>query len=211
MALSDMRTKLSKLIKDPSYTAISSDLIDGAINQALRYYKQKRFWFNESEDTAVTISAWSSGKATISDMPTDILYPLERGGIVLDYSDQRYEVCRIRPEDYDAMNNETTDRPRYYTFRANAYEVYPYPDQAYTAIVRYIKDYSALSDSNTTNDFVTYAEDLLVYDAASRLVAEYSEDTKMETYFTARAKEEYRILLSRTNKNISTGSIAVYG
>ena len=203
-----MKTKVSKLIHDPSYTAISEEDVGAAINDALRYWKNKRFWFNEAVDTSVTFTA---STAAIGDMPSDILYPLERGGIVLDYQNMRYELQKIRPEEYDAMNNETEGRPLYYTYRTAAYEVYPYPDQAYTGVVRYIQDYSDLSAASDTNDFTTNAEALLVYDAASRLQAERNQDEKMEAYFTARAKNEYNILLSRTNKQNSTGSIAVYG
>jgi len=206
--ISEMRTRLSKLIKDPSNTVVSSADLDLAINDSLDYWKQKRFWFNEEEDAAVTLVV---GTGAVSDMPTNILYTIKNGGFVLDYQDRRYEVRKIAPARYDAMNNETSGRPRYYTYRNDAYEVYPYPDLAYTGIVRYIKDYDDLSDSNTSNDFSNNAPLLLLYDAASRLTAERNQDEKMETYFTARMREEEKKLISRTNRNNSTGTIAVYG
>jgi len=203
-----MRTRLAKLIKDPNNTVVSSADLDLAINDSLDYWKHKRFWFNEEEDAAVT---FVSGTAAVADMPTDILYTLKKGGFVIDYQDSRYELTRVTSSQYDAMNNETQALPKYYTYRNGGYEVYPYPDQAYTGVVRYIKDYSDLSDSNTSNDFSNNAPMLLLYDAASRLQAERQQDEKMEAYFTARMREEEKNLLSRTNRNNATGTIAVYG
>ena len=202
-----MQTQVKNLIDDTNGTAVSSSDVIAALNAALDFWKNKRFWFNETVDTAVTFTV---DTAAIGDMPTDLLYPLQRGGIVLNYQSRRYELTKVSAEIYDMMNAEVSARPMYYTYRSGAYEVYPYPDQAYTGVVRYIKDYTALADDTDTNDFTDNAPWLLIYDASSRIAGDRLQDLDMSAKHSMSADKEYKALMGRTNRLNSTGSHAVY-
>jgi hypothetical protein len=55
----------------------------------------------------------------------------------------------------------------------------PYPDSAYTVKGRYYKKLDALSDSNTTNWFITNAPDLLRYAALCEAAIYINNDARM--------------------------------
>ena len=207
MNFGDMKTRVAKLIQDPSNTAVSAADVGSAINEAISYWKHKRFWFNEAEDATVSITA---ADPVIGDMPSDLLIPLAVGGIVIDYNDLRYPLQKISTLEYDDMNTEATGVPCYYTIRAGSYEVYPYPDIAYTAVVRYLQDYTDLSGSSDTNDFTNNADRLIMYEAAGRLSGDFRQDAEMAARFYNMVSLEERRLMTRTHATNSTGRIVVY-
>lgn len=207
MNFGDMKTRVAKLIQDPSNTAVSAADVGIAINEAISHWKTTRFWFNEAEDAAVSITA---ANPVIGDMPSGLLFPLAVGGIVIDYNNLRYPLTKISSSEYDDMNTEATGIPHSYTMRAGAYEVYPYPDQAYTAVVRYLKEYTDLSASTDTNSFTDSASRLIMYEAAGRLSGEFRQDAEMSAYFLGTAEREMRSLMMRTAKVNSTGRLVVY-
>lgn len=201
-----MRSKVSVRLKDPQNTAVSASDVDTVINDAIKEYKKKRFWFNEfKEDVILNVN-----DPILPPLPsgTPILDVFKKGGISINYSQTRWAVTKISSAEYDAGNTQGQGIPYVYTYRNNQYELYWYPDAAYTAVVRGLKDYVVLT-ANDTNDWLTYAEDLIMYESLSRLFGEFRQDDKMEGYYSARAKDQYNRLIAETNKRNKTGRIAV--
>ena len=58
----------------------------------------------------------------------------------------------------------------------------PYPDSAYTIKGRYYKKLDALSDSNTTNWFITNAPDLLRYAALCEAAPYIQNDARINVF-----------------------------
>lgn len=74
--------------------------------------------------------------------------------------------------------------PRFYTLRSNEFEFAPNPDAAYTLQMLYYFKPEAMSDSNTSNEFLANYPDALLY--ASLLEAEpyLMNDQRISTWST---------------------------
>ena len=207
----ELQTKASLRLKDPDNQAISASSVAAAINDAIAFWMQKRYWFNEFEET-VTLVQNDPNLPVLTNTP---LYLFPKDGIVIDYASTRWPLRHISSSEYDDINVQGRGVPFAYTYRAQGYEVYWYPDNDYTAIVRGIRAYSRFAedgtDNNLSNDFTIEAPNLILYDALSRLFAEFRQDDRLEAYYTARSTSEYNSLQYRTRRSNATGRVRVEG
>ncbi|MDP9195210.1 MAG: hypothetical protein M3O22_00300 [Pseudomonadota bacterium] len=200
-----LKTSAAKRLMDDSNTAVSASDVGDSVNAAIRFWKQKRFWFNQATATPTL----TEDDPDITGMPSAFLYELSQNGFVIEYASSRYPLVKVDNNFFDAKDSEGVGLPAIYTYRNGGYQVCPYPDQAYTLKLYYIKDYSDLSGDSDTNDFTAYADRLVLYEALSRLHGELRQDEKMEAYYSARAAAEYQNLQTRTAMLIGTGTLSV--
>jgi hypothetical protein len=202
-----LKTDISDLLLDPSNTAVSVATVAAAINNAISYWKFRRFWFNSAYD-GVTLTPQSS----IIPIPSNFLVEMPMNdGFAINYSNSFYPLVKKNPREFDDIYLDNSyGMPRCYTLRAGVYSCYPIPDQAYTIKRWYLKDYTDLSADGDNNDFTNYATQLITYWAASKLFAERRQDEKMSDYYTARAMDEYENLKVRNEKANGTGDITIH-
>ena len=203
----EIQTRVSTRLKDPNNVDISASDVAAIVNDAIEYWSEEHFWFNEFEET-VTLVQDDPNLPALTVTPIRIF---KEDGIVINYASTRWPVSKVSSQEYDDMNVQGRGIPFAFTYRDGGYELYWYPDAAYSAVVRGIKAYTALSDSTDTNDFTDNAAVLIMYEALSRAYAEFRQDEKMETYYSARAENEAKKLKRRTRKNIASGRVAVEG
>lgn len=203
----EIQTQVSKRLLDPNNVAISSSDVAASINDAIRYWKFRRFWFNEVFDS-VTLT---ENVGTVP-MTGSILVPsTDNGGFVIEYSDMRYPLRKVLQQEYDTVWLENGyGLPYLYARVGRDYEVYPLPDRAYTLKRHYLKEYTDLSIPNDTNDFTDYASRLIMLWAAANLSGELRQDEKMEEYFRNAANDEYRQLQVMTDKSNGSGKVSIY-
>lgn len=204
--LVDVRTSIVNRLQDPNFTGISSANVDAAINTALTYYKRRRYWFNES----LSVITLTIGNPIIPNIPSDFLEELNPGGLTIKYSNLNYQVFKRSSSIYDAENFAGVGLPYIYTYRNKGFELYFYPDQAYSLNLRYLKDYPVLVSNTDTNDFLNYADTMIYYNALSRIYGEYKQDPTMESYYTARAADEEDDLKRRSGSLIGTGTLTLH-
>jgi len=143
-------------------------------------------------------------------LPSNFLYEDAENGFVIPYNNITYTVAKIPPHEYDRRNNFTAyGIPFNYTYRNGNYELYFYPNLAYTLNVYYIKDYQYLVNAADTNDWTNYADKLIEYDAIARLLADFRLDEERAARFVARRNEELVALETRSMKQNATGRITV--
>ena len=201
-----LKSNVAKRLLDASNVAVSEADVGTAINDAIKYYKYKRFWFNEfKEDVTLTASSRTVPQPSTATM----LLPFQKGGLTITYSDIKYTLQKVTTGEYDNVDNGSLGIPEIYCRRAAVYDCYYIPDQAYTATWRGLKDYAELSTSTSENDFTTYADQMIVYNALSRLHGELRQDEKMESYYSARAGDEYNRLVGDTNRINATGALEI--
>ncbi len=198
---------VSKRLQDPNNTAVSSSDVEELINEALSYWKNERFWFNEITDTTTL----TQGNATIP-LPNDFLVPaIDYGGFVIEYSGIRYPLKKVSEPMYNAMYlSNGIGQPFWYSRQADdEYQVYPIPDRDYTLRRYYLRDYDAFVNTGDTNAFSDYAASLLQYTAAAWGSRDFRQDLTMHDAFWAQADREYQSLQKTTRKANATGSLTI--
>lgn len=206
-----IQTKVSTRLKDANNTAVSAPDVAAVVNDAIEHWSKKRFWFNEFEEE-VTLTVNDPALVLVTNTP---LYLFQEDGVVINYSQTRWPLKKVSPSEYDRANTQGRGLPFIWTQRNNGYEVYWYPDVAYTAVVRGVKAYPEFAtdgkENSQSNDFTTQASNLIMYEALSRLYAEFRQDDKMEAYYSARVRNEYQSLKAQTRREKSTGRLQVQG
>lgn len=150
--LSDLR---SRIADDLNRSDLNTQ-IDKAINRAITHYRKRKFWFNETTGTFLTVAGQQS--YTTSVIPSDILH-IHR----LEYSDGNtsYEVIRAS---IDYIRNLTSTSgaslPTWYAWYGGKIYFALIPSAVGTVTIYYDKSYSDLTSSDS-NDFTVYAEDLI--------------------------------------------------
>lgn len=206
--LGDMKAYVAKRLIDPSNTAVSGDDITEAINNAIRYWKFRRFWFNEVNDTA-TLTTGSSDFP----YPTDFLVPvIKDGGFVVNYGGVNWPLAKLDMPNFDAVYLDNGyGLPRWYARNGDLeYKCYPIPNSDYTVRRHYLKDYVALSADADTNDFTDNAARLIQLWALADLWAELRQDQDSSKYYREACKDEYRQLQVMTDKANSAGKVTLY-
>ena len=201
---SELKTRIAKKLLDPNNVAVSAEDVGLAINDAIDFWKEKKFWFNETSQS-VTL--------TVDDpeitMPSDFLFEIDTGGFIISYANTEWELKKVHVSEYEANDTAGKGLPYIYTYKGGSWLVYYYPDQAYSLVITYIKDYADLVNDADTNDFTLQAKRLIEYEALSRLYAEFRQDEKMEAYYSNRAKSERNNLRDRTSKVSGTGTLTI--
>lgn len=206
--LGTLVTRVSARLKDPSFTAVTRAEVVAVINDAITFYADDRFAFNEFEET-VPLTAGNPLLTLVTNIDPERIY--NTNGIVINYASNRWPLNKISSEEYDALNVQGRGIPFAWTWRNGKYEVYYYPDAAYSAVVRGLKSYPPLALDADTNDFTDSADNLIMYESLSRLYAEFRQDDKMEAYYTGKAASEYRNLQKKKRNLVGTGRIQVGG
>lgn len=217
ITLATLTNRIGERLQDTSFQSISLASVIDVINQSLRYYKFRRFWFNDrAVPGGITLV---QGQNLVPNIPSDFLVELPEGGLTIFYGNVYYPLEKRSSEIFDSENVSGIGLPYMYTFRAQnqanysagnqGFEVYYKPNIAYTLLFRYLGDYPDLVNSTDTNDFLAYADMMIYYNALSRIFGEYKQDSKMEAYYTSRANDEEENVSRRTTGLAGTGQLII--
>lgn len=139
-----------------------SDTVKRAINTAVRHYQRERFWFNETS----TVLTCQVGIETIV-KPSDFLF-LDYLQVTQNSSDT---VLIQKPFDFIRRINidQSTGLPTVYCEYGENFHLANVPDSAYPVPCFYVQQMAPLVNDSDTNNWLSAAEDVIVY-AASKLV-----------------------------------------
>lgn len=202
-------TAISRRLIDDNNAAVTRVEIGSAVNEAVNTWKHKRFWFN----TATADLSIAEGDTAVT-LPDDFLIDVPRNALTITQDSFRYPVAKVNPMAYDEHLNTAADgRPAIYCYRNGQLQIAPYADRDYTGKLHYIKDYEDFetdgSADNTTNDFLTNANALVMYEALMNLSGDIRNDNDREDRYTNKVAKEYSKLLSRTNSLLKTGTLTI--
>lgn len=204
----EMQTYVSKRVIDPANTAIDLSDVKQSINDSIAYWKFRRFWFNEVNDTG-TMTAQSAAFP----YPDDFLVPATGDdGFCIEYGGVRYPLVKTTQQVYDGLyvSNGYGLPTCYARTGDDEYQCYPIPDQAYTVRRHYLKDYDALSADADTNDFTDNAARLIELWTLGNMVTELRQDVEMGNYYREATQNEWRNLRVLTDKKNGTGKLTIY-
>lgn len=108
-------------------------------------------------------------------------------------TDPKTSLEYMTPEQMDRVRaGSTTGKPKAYSIMGNTFQLRPIPDGVYEIEMLYYKYFTALSDSNTTNDMLTFHPDLYLYGALVEAEPYLNNDKRIQTWagFYDRAKTD---------------------
>lgn len=168
---SDLKTSVANYLGRSDLTSQIPDFITLAELRLSRDIRTRRML--KTATATMTIS-----DATVG-LPSDFI------GIrdVFIQGNPRTTVNYLSPSAFSANSRaDSSGLPVFYTLRSNEFEFAPKPDSAYVVQMLYYFKPAVLSDTNTSNEFLTNYPDVLLY--ASLLEAEpyLMNDARMATW-----------------------------
>jgi len=88
-------------------------------------------------------------------------------------------ISRGEMQDRREINADTTGVPQYYALTGGQIEVYPTPNDTYSANLVYIAAPTALSDANADNWLLTYHPDIYLYGALLQAAPYLKDDERV--------------------------------
>lgn len=150
-----------------------------AIQAAVRHYERKRWPWNQ---TVTTLTAATS--VTTLTVPDDFLI-LDR--LEIQFQGGSFELNPRSFDEIREMNNFATpaNLPTDFNLRGTSFELAPPPDSAYLLNCYYIKQLPALTATELTgsNDWLSAAEDLIVYHATKLIWANVLRNNEEATKY----------------------------
>lgn len=130
-----------------------------AINRAISYYKTEPFWFKETSSSFPTVANQEEYIYGTGSVPSDV----EMIDIMeCQLNGSKSPMVEITPFELEAKQSLlASGEPREYAQYQNRIKLYPIPNQVATILIKYTKNYTDLSADSDTNDWLTYAEDLI--------------------------------------------------
>jgi hypothetical protein len=178
---SELKTAIASWLDRTDLTDIIPDFIALAETRHKRDFKIRRM---ETRVTANTIDG-----SEFYSLPDD--YVAMRN-IKLN-TDPKTPLEFLTPEIMDRLNaGSSKGTPKAYTIKGNNIELRPIPDSAYQIEVSYYKHFTALSDSNTTNDMLTHHPDIYLYGALVEAEPYLQNDKRIQVWsgYYDRAKQD---------------------
>jgi len=197
----DLQTSIAQKLNNANL----STEIKTAINSTIDFYENEHLWFQEAQST-ITLTI---DQPIVPNIPSDFNYGIANAGLVINDNSARFPLRKITPDEYDELNKEGQGRPLFYTSRIDQLEVYPFPDQAYSLILFYIKTYTDLVNTIDTNDFTANAPRLIEAKTLADLYLDQRHDEKISKSYEIKATRELQILTKRSRKKIATGRLAI--
>jgi hypothetical protein len=141
-----------------------SDQVKRAILSTIRRRERERFWFNETSTALVAVA----GVATIA-KPANFLF-IDRLEVV-ENSNTTALIETGLGEIRDINQNASLSLPTHFTQYADQFVLANIPMSAYTVNCYYVKQLPVLVNDSDTNDWLSAAEDVIVYGAAKQVWA----------------------------------------
>jgi hypothetical protein len=148
-----------RIADDLNRTDLSSQILK-AINRAISHYTKEPFWFTETTSTFTTSdSAAYYTDSSPAAFPTDVSR-IQYVEIAVNGNDYELEPWTI--ENIQRANvTGTKNQPIAYAWWQNRIYTHPLANGEYPITVYHTKTYGELSSTASSNDFTTYAEDLI--------------------------------------------------
>jgi len=108
-------------------------------------------------------------------------------------TDPKTSLEYLTPEIMDRVKGgSSTGKPKAYSIIGNNFQLRPIPDSVYEIEMLYYKYFTPLSDSNTTNDMLTYHPDIYLYGALVEAEPYLQNDKRLQTWASLydRAKKD---------------------
>ena len=196
-----LRTRIEGEIYDTSLTTE----INSAIQDAIKFYERKKFWFNQKTGTFATVASQEYyDDSDNSDIP-GMLAILSMQAAVSTF---KSPVDALSFEAVDAMQNGSIQgMPKYFAYFNEQIRLYPIPDAAYTVTAAYHYRFPALSADADSNPWTTDAEELIRTRAKRILALHKLWDVEMYARLMPAENEALSALQAETTRRRSVNRL----
>ena len=182
--------------------------IAAEIPNAIDFYQEKRFWFNETESaTFVTVAA-----QTEYDVDDDADIPLFIDIDEVEITDSSGSLWQLAPVSAGRMKYllslSSSGRPTHYSYFASKFHFYPAPDTVYTItpIGHITKAEPANDDVEDDNVWMNEAKELIRCRAKAYISTHVTMDLEMAQAMSSAEQDAYAHLRRKTNKRQASTS-----
>lgn len=134
--------------------------IKQAINRAIVHFKTEPFWFKETSTSFPAVSGQEEYVYGVGGLPSDVemIDIMQRN-----YNGDNITLTEITTFELEAkQKGDSVGIPDQFAQYQNRFKFYPIPNQTgITILLKYTKSYVDLAADTDTNDWLTYAEDLI--------------------------------------------------
>ena len=195
--------EMRQLIADDLARDDLSSQIAESISRAIEFYKEKRFWFNETESTTFTTVSGTSDYDVDDD--ADIPKFIEIDSVLCGDGETKWELQPTTPAEMKILlENDSTGRPFQFGYFAETFHLYPIPNAAY--VIRPIGQIEIAEpsadavDSDTTNVWANEAKELIRCRATAYVCLHTTHDAELGSMMTAAEQDAYQHLRRKTGK-----------
>jgi len=167
----ELKASIADFLNRDDLTTVAPDFItlaEADMNRRVRH------WRNEGRATAQIDTQFS---ALPADFGETITFHVTSGSMSQIELLNKSEMLKQR-----AASNDSVGKPRFYAITAGEIEVFPTPDATYTTELYYYKRITSLSDSNTTNDILTYFPDAYLYGSLVHSAPYLKDDARVAVW-----------------------------
>lgn len=208
--MADLATLKSRIASDLRRSDLTTD-IAYAIADAVAEYQGRRFAFNQTRDTFLTVAGtdfYVSGEDP-EDIPDDIA---ELDTVSITVSGDTRPVYPASHALLERLISNTTSRgqPSAYAWYQNKLRLYPVPDAAYTITLSYLQKIDAPSSDGDSNAWTTEAETLIRACAKKILCRDVLRNQERAALAEAAEATVFR-RLKREARQLETGDLQPSG
>jgi hypothetical protein len=200
----DMKTRIADELARGDLTS----QIASAIGDAIAFYQDKRFWFNESRDVVFNTVAGQQWYGAADNQNIPALYFIDY--VTMTVGNVVSDVPRMEPEDLEILTMTGTQQgePYAYTYYNQQIRLFPVPSQVWPVRVgAHVTAAAPASDGETGNPWMTFAEKLIRSRAKYELAINWLKDIELAQTMTAAVTEAFDELKGRTNRQTGRGVI----
>lgn len=201
--LADMKTR----IEDELGRADLPNHISNAIDEAISYYQNERFYFNERNDVLFDTVA-DQTEYGITDNPyIPVAYDVDDMFIKIGVNE--YRVKRVDPTRWRLIKNDSTKgQPFQYAYFNQTISLYPTPTQVYEMrIVGKFKINGPASDAETGNPWMVDAEPLIRHRSKMLVYRDVLQETQKAAVCASAEQDALSSLRAVTSSLTRTGMI----
>lgn len=191
-----MRTRIAdEMANDGDITTAQ---INYAIQDAIKFYERREWWFNTASSTFTTVANQeyytSSDWSVLDDQVQIDTMTITYNNVISPLKALAFEEIN------DAQNGYIIAVPRNFAYYQQSIRLYPIPYGAYTITVKYSKRLTALSADSDTNAWTNEAEELIRQSAKRRIALNYLSADDLASRFAVLENEAYAALLQENRR-----------
>ena len=193
-----MRSRIAdELVNDGDITTAQ---INYAIQDAIKYYERREWWFNTASGSFTTVANqeyYTSSDWSVLDNQVQIdAMTITYNGVISPMKGIDFEEIN------DTQNGYIIAVPRNFAYYKQSLRFFPIPNGAYPVTVLYSKRLTTLSADGDTNAWTNEAEELIRQSAKRRIALNYLQADDLATRFATLEREAFSELLAENRRRL---------